>query len=83
MPSYFEFEVTLKEGEPKIWRRFLIRANATFADLHDAIQEACGWTDSHLFAFETRTGKPIAGIPDEESEKPDPPANRVRLSDYF
>ena len=37
MPTYFEFEVSLQGIKPRIWRRFQLRATATFADLHWAI----------------------------------------------
>lgn len=83
MPAYFEFEVVLRGVEPKIWRRFLIRANATFLRLHDAIQDACGWENYHLFQFQTVWKKPIAGIPDDEYGPPDPDAGKVRIGKFF
>jgi hypothetical protein len=83
MPKYFEFEVSLREVKPKIWRRFLIQECATFMDLHEAIQEACGWLNCHLFVFHTSNGKPIAGIPDDEYGEPDPDAEKVKLSSFF
>ena len=49
--QYFEFEVTLLGGEPKVWRRFILRRQSSFGDLHKAIQVACGWKDSHLYSF--------------------------------
>ena len=51
MPRYFEIGVSLLGNQPRIWRRFLISADATFGDLHDAIQAACGWLDYHLYEF--------------------------------
>ena len=39
MPRYYEFEVSLQELQPRIWRRFLLRTTATFAQLHQAIQQ--------------------------------------------
>jgi len=38
----------------KIWRRILVPKSYTFYDLHVAIQNAMGWTDSHLHCFEQR-----------------------------
>ncbi len=38
--------------EPEIWRTLLVRESASLAGLHDAIQRAMGWTDSHLYQFE-------------------------------
>ncbi|MBX7220820.1 MAG: plasmid pRiA4b ORF-3 family protein [Blastocatellia bacterium] len=65
-PSKFVFQlkITLRGSKPPIWRRVLVTENTTFAELHDIIQIAMGWTDSHLHAFEV-DGEPI-GIPDPE-----------------
>jgi hypothetical protein len=72
---------------PRIWRRFLITRSASFLDLHEAIQDACGWENYHLFAFsrgQRRYGGEIAGIPDEEGwSDPVPDAAGVKLADYF
>jgi len=49
--TYYEFEVSLEGIKPRIWRRFLLRKDSTFHELHDTIQRACGWQDRHLYAF--------------------------------
>ena len=84
MPGYYEFEVTLAEIEPRIWRRFLISSDATFGDLHDAIQDAFGWFDEHLWAFQEPGphGETIAGVPDEDDDTT-PDARAVRLTNFF
>src|SRR5205814_9716431 len=43
MPNYFEIDVTLCGAERRIWRRFLLSDDASFENLHEAIQVACGW----------------------------------------
>lgn len=43
MPRFLEIEVVLRGVRPKVWRSFLLRADATFAHLHEAIQLACEW----------------------------------------
>lgn len=89
MPRYFDLEVSLCDLEPRIYRRFLIRGTATFATLHMAIQDACGWCNCHLYALRTcqehAPGTDIVGVPDEEfdDEFPVPPASRVKLTSYF
>ena len=83
MPEYFEFEVSLCDIRPRIWRRFLIHRGATFMDLHEAIQEACGWGNCHLFVFRSPGRESIAGIPDNEFGEPDPDAQKVSLSSFF
>lgn len=83
MPAYLDFEVSLREVQPKVWRRFLIQSTGTFMDLHEAIQDACGWFNYHLFAFRTK-GRTIAGLPDEDGfSDPDPDATRIKLSSFF
>ena len=49
----FQFKITLSQSEPPIWRRILV-ANGTLDDLHEYIQAAMGWTDSHLHQFKIR-----------------------------
>ena len=68
----FQFKITLQEIEPAIWRRIQISNYCTFWDLHVAIQNAMGWTDSHLHHFEVidpDTGdKHCMGIPADEDD---------------
>lgn len=51
MPVYLELEVSLRYVKPRVWRRFLVRNDVSFDTLHHAIQDACGWWDSHLYGF--------------------------------
>jgi hypothetical protein len=37
--------------QPAVWRRVELRGDQTLEDLHDAIQDAFGWDDRHLYAF--------------------------------
>jgi hypothetical protein len=85
MPKYFEFEVALQDISPRIWRRFLLRSAATFKELHDAIQAAGPWENSHLWDFSEpgRGGRVIAGPLDDESGRPIPDAKRIKLASYF
>ncbi len=84
MPEYLAIEVSLVGVEPRIWRSFVIAASATFHQLHHAIQDACGWTNSHLFMFRDADGrKEIAGIPDPEYDRRIPDAEIVKLEKYF
>ncbi len=85
MPSYLEFEVSLREIEPAIWRRFLLRKGATFHQLHLSIQLAGPWRNHHLYEFchSQDERRVIAGIPDGELEKPVSDARRLRLDRYF
>jgi Plasmid pRiA4b ORF-3-like protein len=86
----YQFKVTLKEIEPTIWRRIAVPASYSFWDLHVAIQDAMGWSDSHLHAFRVRTPETGAegaiGIPDDdgfEDEEVFLPGWEVPIGEYF
>jgi hypothetical protein len=92
MVEYLEFEVALRDLKPRIWRRFLLKAKgATFWQLHQAIQDACGWQNCHLFEFREPGNGPrqrrIAGLPIDEDPmghgEAVPPAKSVKLASYF
>ncbi|MFA5342936.1 MAG: plasmid pRiA4b ORF-3 family protein [Kiritimatiellia bacterium] len=51
-----QFKVTLRYIRPPIWRRIVLPDSFTLAHLHDAIQVAMGWYDSHMHTFR------IAGV---------------------
>jgi len=64
----YQFKITLEEAEPKIWRRIQVPENYSLWDLHTAIRDSMGWTDSHLHQFEVinpkTNKKEIVGIPE-------------------
>ena len=47
----YQFKVALRGISPLIWRRLLVRANTSIADLHYILQLVMGWTNSHLHRF--------------------------------
>ena len=50
----YQIKVTLNGTRPPIWRRLLVPGSLSLADLHDVLQAAVGWTDSHLHQFVTK-----------------------------
>ena len=71
MPSHrhiLRLHIQLLDVRPVVWRRIEIRSGATFWALHVAIQNAMGWSDSHLHDFElpkADAGEPVwIGMPD-------------------
>lgn len=50
--SVHQVKVTLRGVRPPIWRRLQVPSTIDLRRLHDVIQEAMGWTQSHLYAFE-------------------------------
>jgi hypothetical protein len=47
----YQLKVTLKHSKPPIWRRIQVRADITLYKLHQILQIAMGWTNSHLHQF--------------------------------
>jgi hypothetical protein len=86
----YEFKITLQGIHPPIWRRIQVPADYSFWDLHVAIQDAMGWTDSHLHVFRilnpgTDDTEEI-GIPNEDRFVGDPevlPGWELSIADYF
>ncbi len=60
----YQLKITLQNTKPPIWRRLQVRASMTLPLLHDTIQVAMGWTDSHLHQF--IIGGVEYGLPDPE-----------------
>jgi hypothetical protein len=46
----YQFKVTLLDARPPIWRRIQVK-DCTLDGLHEHIQTAMGWTNSHLHHF--------------------------------
>jgi hypothetical protein len=49
--AVYRFKIVLRDTDPAIWRRIETK-DATLEKLHDLIQTAMGWTNSHLHQFE-------------------------------
>lgn len=60
----YQIKVGLRGARPPIWRRLEVPADVSLARLHELIQVAFGWHDSHLHVFETAYGS--FGRPDAE-----------------
>jgi hypothetical protein len=69
-PSVYQLHISIAGIEPMIWRRIQMPQKSTFWDLHVAIQNAMGWSNSHSHEFrvdDPRTGAEVQiGVPDEE-----------------
>src|SRR5437660_9330923 len=60
----YQLKITLRDILPPIWRRIQVPAGMRLSRLHDVVQVAMGWTDSHLHQF-VKDGVSY-GIPDDE-----------------
>lgn len=66
----YQLKVTLDSVEPPVWRRLLVPGDFTLCEIHEVVQVAMGWTNSHLHQFVR--GETFYGIPDDEFESPHP-----------
>ncbi|WP_066172599.1 plasmid pRiA4b ORF-3 family protein [Bacillus marinisedimentorum] len=46
-----ELKVSLLLDNHEVWRKLIVPVNVTFSELHDVIQAAFDWKDSHLHEF--------------------------------
>jgi hypothetical protein len=60
--AVLQTKIALLSTKPPIWRRVLVPAEFTLAQLHDVVQAAMGWKDCHLHQF--YIGKQRFGVPD-------------------
>ncbi len=51
-----QLKITLVDSEPAVWRRVIVPAAVTLADLHGIIQAAMGWQRLHDYRFQIGLG---------------------------
>lgn len=73
----YQLKVTLARLRPPIWRRLLVPGSVSLEELHDILQIAMGWTDSHFHQFEAK-GQ-LYGVPSREWSMPVENEARVGL----
>jgi hypothetical protein len=65
----FELEIALEEVQPPVLRRVQVPGEVSLAVLHEVVQSAMGWTNSHLHEFDiagSRFGIPDPDWPDQD-----------------
>jgi hypothetical protein len=81
------FRIELLRTDPLVWREIEIVGDATFWDLHVAIQDAMGWRDYHLHRFtipHPRTKKKqVFGIHNLHQDCNDPPGWATQVASMF
>lgn len=81
MPRHLHLEVSLLGVADPPRRQFLLRDDATFADLHEAIQVACGWRNIHLWCF--RDHREVIAAPADDNDPLGPEAAAVPVTDHL
>jgi len=51
MQRIYQIRVTLNGSKPPIWRKLAVPSDIVLDELHEVIQIAMGWTNSHLHQF--------------------------------
>jgi hypothetical protein len=72
--NVYQFKITLLDVKPTIWRRIQVQ-DCTLDKLHEYIQTAMGWTNSHLHQFD------IQGTPYGDPELLDDPFEDIECVD--
>jgi hypothetical protein len=79
-PPIYKLHIWIRQISPMIWRRILVRSECSIAQLHDVIQIAFGWSDSHLHRFRIYGRDYGVGPPGGSGFSQD--ARQVRLADF-
>jgi hypothetical protein len=75
-------DVTLLDAEPRVWRRLVVPGDTTLDRVHEVVQAAMGWTDSHLhrlYAGADRTEPHFVTEQDIEEGESGTPEREARL----
>lgn len=75
-PARMIFKVELCGSGPLLWPRFSLPGDASFFDLHCAIQDSMGWEDRHQHQFEFRSQGKV------EATFSSNPVKEVRENDF-
>lgn len=51
LSTVLRIRIDLDNAQPPIWRRLDLRSDLTLDVVHQVIQDAFGWADSHLHRF--------------------------------
>ena len=76
----YQLRIQLRSISPPVWRRIVVAADATIAQLHEIIQLSMGWEDEHLHRFVIR-GREY-GVPRPGGIGFEPDSHRLALEAF-
>ncbi len=53
----YQLKITLADSAPEVWRRVIVPAKLTLAELHSIIQQVMGWETLHPYQFRLGLGQ--------------------------
>ena len=56
MTAPVQLSITLVDSEPEVWRRAIVSADTSLANLHEIIQRVMGWQRLHDYSFQVGLG---------------------------
>lgn len=65
----YALRITLRDIQPPIWRRVVVRADTSLAELHEILQDVVGWQNYPLWGF--MVGQTLYEAPDPEASGED------------
>jgi Plasmid pRiA4b ORF-3-like protein len=80
VPAY-QVKLTLRDVKPPVWRRLVLPGHWHLDQVHEAIQVAMGWTNSHLHEFQV--GEQRYGVPAPEWDDEVLPETQTRLHEVL
>ncbi len=83
-PEIVTLRIELCDTDPLIWREVAVPVSITLKTLHDIVQAAMGWTNSHLWTFSN--GDTEYGLPSDGDDWRDVPlvnASQTKLQELL
>ncbi len=77
----WQLKIELLDVKPSVWRRLLVPETITLPTLHEVLQAAVGWTNSHLHEFVINGVRYSDPDPDLDAESDDVDEHGVALQE--
>ncbi|HNX75984.1 MAG TPA: plasmid pRiA4b ORF-3 family protein [Candidatus Rifleibacterium sp.] len=81
--KFYIIKIEMMEIEPLIWRRIVVPAELSLDRLHDVIQIAMGWKDSHLHEFNFGSHRYVENINEEFDDEDTLLEGSTRINKHF
>ena len=78
-----QLRIELQHIQPHVWRRVIVPESVTLAKLHQVLQAAMGWTDTHMHEYEIAGKRYGTEDPDWPSDEPRLDERRAKLKPFI